>query len=641
MTARTRSKPVTATIAGSLKAARFRAVLTMFVISGCALSDRAGAITLNEFVGEVVQTHPNVLQQVHQYRQLVQETRIARKGWHPRLDVNASSGAYSTESPITNQQRREYNSSLAAVTLTQNLFSGFDTTHQIDQTEARLQSAAYRLYDEADNIALGAIKAYLEAVKQKRLLALAKKNVESHERTFLQIKARTEAGAGRRSEVEQVDGRLARALAGYAAQQNNFHDALTQLHKFLGRYVTAEELADPAPPQILNGDLEPTIDNALREHPGIRSAALNVEAARAEYERSKSTHYPKIDLQLRAASGDNLSGYDGRTREGSATLNLTFNLYNGGADQAEQRKRASSVFEHNEFANRVRREVIETLRLAWMANTALAEQQGHFERQAERMARTVQSYREEFFLGRRDLLDLLDAESEHNEAEKSLQRTIYDSVAARYRLWESVGNLFGVLGLDVTVSDEGVRALRAERSSRDILPTAADRDRDEKTDRDDHCDNSRPGTPVDRHGCAEQLGWPIMGSSTPTEQVGTRVEADGVPVIADLHFVFDTTELTSESENRLTGIVAQLARMPLVTIEIFAHTDGKGTPAYNNDLSQRRAQMIRDRLVRAGFDPSRVKAYGRGNQEPIADNDSEEGRALNRRVVLRVAHVPN
>jgi len=136
----------------------------------------AAALTLSEYVADVVQTNPLVLEQVYVYRQVAQDEQIALSGWRPRIDLGASFGQFSTKSPTTSQSRRNYNSQQADVTVTQNLFDGFETTNSVGQARARLSATACQVYDTADNIALQAVQAYLRAVAEQRLVNLAAQN---------------------------------------------------------------------------------------------------------------------------------------------------------------------------------------------------------------------------------------------------------------------------------------------------------------------------------------------------------------------------------------------------------------------------------------------------------------------------------
>lgn len=603
-----------------------RAGVGGLLLLGTTLCSSAGAITVSQYVTDVVNAHPRVSQRIHQYRQVVEDRVIANKGWRPIVDLDASIGKYSTRSPITGQQRRDYDSSRAALTLTQNLYNGLDTTWQLKQTEVRARSALFRTYDEAHNVALEAIQAYLDVLRHRRLVALARENVESHQRILGQIRERNDSGVGRRSELEQTEGRLARARASLVAQQNNLQDALSGLHFSLGRYIDADELEEFEAPPLPQAALTELTDRALAEHPAIRVALLNIEAARYDYRRSQRTDRPQIDLQLQKLVGNDLNGYDGATDEHSAVVNFRYNLYNGGADRATQRQKISVVHERDEIADEVRRQVIETLRLSWMAGQALQEQLAYLDDHVDKARQTVDSYREEFFIGQRDLIDLLDAESEQNSALTSRANAYYDALAASFRIYEAIGQLFESVGLEAEVSDNDLHIGSLRAAGTDTLPLDPDEDADGEIDLADHCENSLSETAVDPYGCESQ----------PEAEFGVTTIKVGETHVEQVNFEFDRAVLTEESRSRIEGIVGALAKVPDGLITLSAHTDDRGSETYNQKLSERRAEAVKQLLVEGGIDAVRIVAVGRGEGEPIADNTTEEGRLQNRRVEFLV-----
>ncbi len=103
-----------------------------------------------------------------------------------------------------------------------------------------------------------------------------------------------------------------------------------------------------------------------------------------------------------------------------------------------------------------------------------------------------------------------------------------------------------------------------------------------------------------------------------------------------VHFRTNSADLTPESARILDHAVAVLRRRATIRVEVAAHTDSRGSAAYNMDLSRRRAKSVRDYLVAHGIDASRLTARGYGESQPVADNNTPEGRAKNRRVELRV-----
>lgn len=146
-----------------------------------------------------------------------------------------------------------------------------------------------------------------------------------------------------------------------------------------------------------------------------------------------------------------------------------------------------------------------------------------------------------------------------------------------------------------------------------------------------------PPEPVD--GDDDRDGVRNSRDKCPNTRAGAVVDADGceVQVIIDLpnvNFAFDQAELTSDSFRILDGAAATLQRHRNVKIEVAGHTDSIGTESYNLDLSDRRAAVVRDYLISKGIDAERMTSAGYGETRPIASNDTDAGRAQNRRTEL-------
>ena len=357
----------------------------------------ANALDLSTVIVDSISAHPEVKEKIHVYRQILSDRDIAESGWRPSIDVEASTGLYDTESPITNDKSVDYDSTTLELSVTQNLFNGYDTTYQIEQAAARIDSALYDVYDTADNVALRAIQAYFEVLKQRRLYQLAIENVAAHEDILEKIRERNLSGVGRRSQLQQTEGRLARAQASQIGQQNNLEDAATQLHQILGRYVDHQVLKEPDLPVRSRMNLDELIDVALDNHPAMRVASSNIKASQSDYRRSLRSRYPNVDLRLATEYGDDIGGLSGNSEETSLVINLTYNLYRGGRNDAEQQQKVSVVHEQKEFAARVRRQVINTLRLSWTADDLLVRQLKFLEAHVIKSGQTVGSYKQEFF----------------------------------------------------------------------------------------------------------------------------------------------------------------------------------------------------------------------------------------------------
>ncbi len=101
-------------------------------------------------------------------------------------------------------------------------------------------------------------------------------------------------------------------------------------------------------------------------------------------------------------------------------------------------------------------------------------------------------------------------------------------------------------------------------------------------------------------------------------------------------FDFDKSELKGESKPDLNRAIEFLRQNPSITVEIAGHTDSVGNDSYNKKLSQSRADAVRQYLIQGGVETRRMAAIGYGEEQPIASNSTDEGRARNRRVEMRV-----
>ncbi|WP_209389821.1 MULTISPECIES: OmpA family protein [unclassified Chryseobacterium] len=122
---------------------------------------------------------------------------------------------------------------------------------------------------------------------------------------------------------------------------------------------------------------------------------------------------------------------------------------------------------------------------------------------------------------------------------------------------------------------------------------------------------------------------------------GAEVErvGDGIKITMNesiVTFAFDSSNLTTLAKTNLDKLVQVLVNNPDTNINIYGHTDSKGSDDYNQKLSERRANSVKAYLVSKGIASSRMFALGEGESMPVASNDTEEGRAKNRRVEFAI-----
>ena len=187
-----------------------------------------------------------------------------------------------------------------------------------------------------------------------------------------------------------------------------------------------------------------------------------------------------------------------------------------------------------------------------------------------------------------------------------------------------------------------------------LPPPPMDSDEDGVIDEMDRCPGTLPGLRVDEAGCPLPLAAPRhavdsdadgildVNDACPDTPNGMRVDSRGCAirtakvVLRDINFEYNSARLTGTAQYSLDRIVEGLRGQPSMALLIEGHTDSIGSDAYNAALSQSRAEAAQAYLIQSGIDPMRLQARGLGESQPLTTNDTESGRAENRRVEFKV-----
>jgi len=148
------------------------------------------------------------------------------------------------------------------------------------------------------------------------------------------------------------------------------------------------------------------------------------------------------------------------------------------------------------------------------------------------------------------------------------------------------------------------------------------------------CGSSRNGSTVSSSSAADDLVSSVFLGPAPLPAVAAGPPCSERIVLRDIHFEFDSDGITGQGNDRIDAAIAEMNACPGLPFQIEGHTDSMGSEAYNEGLSLRRAEAVRRYLIRGGIDASRLDVQGLGEARPLADNDTSEGRAQNRRVAL-------
>lgn len=176
-----------------------------------------------------------------------------------------------------------------------------------------------------------------------------------------------------------------------------------------------------------------------------------------------------------------------------------------------------------------------------------------------------------------------------------------------------------------------------------------DTDGDGVLDSVDQCPNTPKGVQVDTKGCpldGDGDGVPDYLDKCPNTTKGLKVDATGCVreaqtiVLQNVNFEFNKATLTPDAMNVLRDVAKGLVSQKDLKVEIAGHTDSKGSDAYNLKLSNSRAASVKTFLISQGVAPAQLVSKGYGESQPVATNDTDAGRAQNRRSEFRVLTAP-
>ena len=419
-------------------------------ILATSVTPYAAAESLHDVISETIQTNPNVLIARTQRSAVEQEMEQARAGFFPSADITVGEGWESSNNPTTRATghgRRSLNRTEMEITARQLLFDGFGTESEFDRQKARVNSRAYSTFGTSEVTGLRGVEVYLDVLRQEKLLGLAEENLATHERIYGFIRKRSERGVGRESDTQQTLGRLALAKTNLITARNSLRDASVAFQNVVGRPHATLETPESLE-YLLPASLDEAIETALDNHPTLKSAEADVEAARQQQRAAKSQFFPRVHIEASGSRNDDIDGIEGSNRDALLMLRGRYS-FTGGKDMARREETAYLLSESKEIRNRTRRQVIESIQLSWYDYERARSQLETLRIHVEASEQARNAYAKEFKIGQRTLLDVLDSENELFTARIDYVNGVHDVNFSIYRILAGTGKLLWALQVPV------------------------------------------------------------------------------------------------------------------------------------------------------------------------------------------------
>lgn len=403
-------------------------------------------MSLQDAASRAVLKNPEVLAKWHAFGAAGHERDVSFGGYLPTLDAVAAIGRTHLNDPLVTTARR-YSYDNVSLILRQMLFDGFATPNDVKRLDHARRVRYFELLDISEAAALEAVRAYQDVLRFQKLVEYAEENYAQHKLVNDQISERTKKGVSRGVDLETASGRLALSESNLLTEIANLHDVSARFQRIVGDKPA--NLIESPKPLSMNLPASPVagLKKALDKSPQLMASMENIQAAQADVEVRRSAYYPRLDFRLQHDQGHDLGGTLGRHENNTAELTMRFNIFNGKRDQSRVNQFTQNVNVAKDLRDKVCRDIRQTLLIALNDVNKLREQVNYLDQHQLATDKARNAFRNQFDIGQRTLLDLLDTENEYFQARRAYTNAERDLDIAYARVQAATGDLLAALAI--------------------------------------------------------------------------------------------------------------------------------------------------------------------------------------------------
>lgn len=407
-------------------------------------------VTLADTINATLRNH-RAIKVIQENREAVEhEVTRAKAGWGPRVDLTARGGLSQLNDSTTRSYKDNldfYGSTSMGATLVQPLWDGFATRSRVRTAEATFDSMTSRVFDNATTLGLDSIIAHIDLLRRRKIVQLAIANVNRHKEILSSSRDRESMGADTMADVAQTEGRLSRALSTLA-------DAKAALLQGEATYRRLTATPVPANVGIVELPLPmyespgTVLETAENRNPKIAAYKADIKAAVGDKELAESNFYPMVNLE----AGPSYSDRGGHKDQWSAGMDIMgvvrWNIFNSGADVANTKASSAKVRQARQVLYNFMDELVLQIQNTWTGYQSAIEQHQHYTNAIRYNTQTRDAYMEQFYIGQRSLLDVLDAESELFNSSVQAATAAGNILVGGYTLYALAGVLLPTLHIE-------------------------------------------------------------------------------------------------------------------------------------------------------------------------------------------------
>jgi adhesin transport system outer membrane protein len=409
------------------------------------------AVSLERAIEAALQTNPDILEARFSQQAIEFERDQARGAFAPQLSVETSAGIRRLENTTRRNLRiagDEIYPIEAGLTGEWTLLDFGRRKGELERQTARVEGASMRVLQRSEFVALQVSRQYLDLLLQQRVAAAAEDNRRFHEVLVADLGEGVAQGSISIADLQQAQERLQTAIVREEEARRALADAAIAMRSLTGldiaRGVLPPDLAAAMPPS-----LGMAIDQALVANPAVREAQAEVAAADALVMRAEGDLYPSVGVELRSRVGQDIDGFAGDTNDVQGRLVMRWSLFDGGVKRARVNQTVQQASAARAALDARTREAEEDVRKAWNALESQWRIVEALDRQAVVSDELLSSYRSQFNIGRRSLLDVLDAQNSRFNTRVRLETSRFSALFSRFQVLAATNSLLEALGLEL------------------------------------------------------------------------------------------------------------------------------------------------------------------------------------------------
>jgi adhesin transport system outer membrane protein len=445
--------------------------LIALAAAGMMTGAHAQTTDLHSAIVAAIDTHPEINQAIQNKQAIEFEREQAQGLYLPRVSVEGSAGIRRLE----NNTRRTLGISdqtlyplEASAVIEQTLFDSGYRSAEKQRQASRTDGAALRVEERSEFVALNVTRQYLDYMLQQRIVAASEDNIAFHQKLLNDLGEGVRQGSISIADQQQAEERLQAARIRKTEAEQDMTGASIAFRTLTGLSIDQVQMPPP-----VTAAVPPTLDDAIASarlsNPKVREAEADIQTAYAEVGEARSDLGPKVTLEGRGRIGDDVDGFRGGTNDVQGRVVVRWQLFDGGINRAKVQEMNRRASEARFRLSQRQREAEDDVRTAWNRWDTEKKRLTDLERQGQVSDALLVSYREQFNVGRRSLLDVLDSQNTRYNTQIRGETARFSEMFAQYQILAATNKLLDTLGIAPPSASE---ANARERFKVSALPPA-------------------------------------------------------------------------------------------------------------------------------------------------------------------------